>query len=511
MKRKILALKAACRRHWRTPGPWLVYASLVVITIVYFLPYLDSRNYFIGDDFVWLYQAQFGRFVPTLGPDDFSYERKYGAWAFIYQIIPMAVYNDRLMGVLFIKSIYDLFGMSPAAHYVALLALHVANVVLFHRYARLFLSVWPSWVAAALAGTWFYAIDAASRVNSVFDVLAFTFALISMLLFRRAVESGSKVRYLLSLLAFFLAVRSKEYALGVVLVLFVQEILLFEGGLKGSLRRVSGFMLVSVLVVLRYAQLYLDKSSEQLFSAASDYRLAYDVFSPLKSLYWYWAEVFYKPFISPVVLGLVFSVFVLICVVGGARLRRVYLFSAIAFATLLGPVLLFAEQRAALYLYAPHFFVALALAAALEARLPGRLLGILLIVFVSAIPFVSDWKRQSTEWMLARRGEVHAQLESGLPILGERLKANNGNLAVFVSGVKPYVNAYVNAWAVWNNLPLSTDDLPNVDLYVLGQHTTVENDKFMATFCGQTKTRLYLEYVNDVAHDRTQDFAARCR
>ncbi|MFZ4286383.1 hypothetical protein [Variovorax sp. HJSM1_2] len=495
------------------PPPLFIYTTLIIITIAYFSPYLDVRNYFIGDDFVWLYQAKFGRFVPTLGADDYSYQNKYGSLAFIYQLIPVSIYNDRPGGLLFIKIIHEIFGLSSATpYYVAILILHIINVALFYKYARIFLSVWPSWIAAALSATWFYAIDAATRVNAIFDVLAFTASIASILIFRESVEKNSKIKYIIGLLLFVFAIRTKEYAIGILPILFLQESIFFNGKIKESLKRISGYIFVFLLIFTRYLSLYFDQSTERLISKTSDYHFSYSLQGTLENFYWYWSEVFYKPFVSPIFLGLIFLIFIAIFITGDGKLKRIYLFSICAFTLILGPVLLFTGQRSALYLYAPHFFVALLLAATLEGKALNKILGILLISFVSIIPFSSNWKHDSTNWMLDRRNEVRLQLESGTPIISEKLTTNKGDLTVFIGGVKPYINAYVNSWATMIDLGRPVKNLlAEHMIYVLGQHSTEKMDDFIKQYCNQPGGKLFLEYDGNVAHDRTVEFEKNCQ
>jgi hypothetical protein len=97
-----------------------------------------------------------------------------------------------------------------------------------------------------------------------------------------------------------------------------------------------------------------------------------------------------------------------------------------------------------------------------------------------------------------------------LPLNRDRWIATSGNLVIFVSGVKPNINAFVNPWAVRSYLHLPTNNLSKTDLYVLGQHTTKTEKEFFEKFCGQLTWKLFIEYVNDVAYDRTQDHAKNC-
>jgi hypothetical protein len=498
-------------RNLISPGSLVACVTLVSITLIYFLPFFDARNYFIGDDFVWLYQAQVGRFLPTLGADDYSYQNKYGAWAFLYHLIPLSIYNDRPGGFLVIKIIYEIFGMNSASpYYVVSLLFHVLNVVLFYKYVRLFLSRWPAWIAAALSATWFYANDGATRINAIFDVVAFTAALISMLLFRSSIEEKNKTKYVFAVLFFIFAVRSKEYAIGLLPIIFLQELMFFKANLRDILRRISGYLFVFFLIISRYLWLYFDKASEKLVGSASNYRLTYGFQSIFENLYWYLSEVFYRPFVSPIWLGLILLVFATIFLIGDVKLKKIYIYSLCSFALLLGPVLLFAGQRSSLYLYAPHFFIAFILAAALEGKVFNKILGVLLISFVSIIPFSSNWRHDSTEWMLARRGEVREQLKSGLPMIVDRFNKENGDLVIYVSGVKPYISAYVNAWAILSYLHKPVKNLSENVLYVLGQHTTESKEDFYRKFCSRNRGKLFIEYVNDVAYDRTQDFEKKC-
>jgi hypothetical protein len=399
--------------------------------------------------------------------------------------------------------------MRSAAYYVAILILHIVNVLLFYKYVRTFLSIWPSWVAAALSATWFCTIEAAVKINAVFDLLAFTFSLVSILLFRSAINNQDKKKYIFAILAFIFAVRTKEYAVGLVPILFLQEIIFFKGGLKNTFKRISAYIVVFALLGFRYFQLYLDKSSNNVVGEGTGYHLVFDFRSLLENVYWYWCQAFYKPFISPSYFWVVFLIFAIVYIIGDLKLRRVYIFSVFSFIVLLGPVLLFSQQRSTLYLYAPHFFIAFILAATLESKITNKVLGIILMICVSVVPFITDWKLHSTNWHLARRGEVHQQLISGLPLISNRLAANNGDIVIFVSGVVPDVSAFINPYAVKSYLHQPINNFAS-NVYVLGLRSTKNKNEFIKKFCGNLTGKIYLEYLNNMAKDHTQDLEKSC-
>src|SRR5262249_12966740 len=111
---------------------------------------------------------------------------------------------------LLFRTLYRAFGLAPARFHWTLLALHLLNTTLVLTLAqRLVRSWWLAVVAALAYGGWSGAIEAASWMAAIFDVLGNTLILATALTFssqRWAVRAAS-------VLLFYLALRTKETAI----------------------------------------------------------------------------------------------------------------------------------------------------------------------------------------------------------------------------------------------------------------------------------------------------------
>lgn len=490
---------------------WLCYISLAFLICIYFLPFCDSRNFFLGDDFVWLYQARFGRFVPTLGPYDISFDNKFGLWALFYQIIPTAVYNDRLMGHLFFKLIYVAFGLCPASYYIGLFLLHVYNTLAFYKFSTKYLSTLSAWIGAALAGTWCIAIEAAYRLNSIFDVLALSFSLTTILVYQKYSSRQKSLGYFVSALLYYAAIRTKEYSIGIIAVLFFIDIILERKKLKQSLKDLWIFFTVSLLIMFRYVYLFFDKSTTVLIGSGTAYNIKLNLLLILNKLYYYFSEVFYKQFCNDLFFYTLFLAFIFVFFISSDQIKRKIYFGILTFITLMGPVLFFDSQCSFVYLYAPHFFLAFTLASSLDNGFTAKLITFIIISCLCIIPFTSNYKKHTTEWYLALRGDVKEQLLSSIALISGSKILDSKHGTLFISGVKPELNAFSTSWALSTLLGIQIENFEQViPIYVLGQRRAPTMDEFLNLFCLIDNPKIHIEFNNNKPYDKTSTLQKQC-
>ena len=307
----------------------LVAVLLFVVAAVLFL--IANRaayhGYFFEDDFSNL---SFTRWADT---SDFFLA------AFSPKYYPN---NYRPIGHLFFRTMAHAFSLKFAPYVAFLHGVHLLNVaLLWLLLRRLTLPLW-----AASAGALYFAFHIAMfdvywKPMYVFDLLCGTFCLLSLLFWL-------KDRWIVSLLCFWLAYRSKEVAVMLPLALAACEYLVG----KRRWPRLIPFFAVSLWFGI-----------QGLFTASSGqgYTFHYDPHSLAKAALYYSSRLFLIPgmwlMMIPVLLLLPFVV------APAARDRRVW-FGALAFAALLVPMLLLSDRLAGAYLYVPLIGLAIALASA---------------------------------------------------------------------------------------------------------------------------------------------------
>ena len=197
---------------------------------------LSPDFFFYGDSWLLLEQAVFS---------------KVGHWL---HLLPQHVYNDRPAGFLLIKALYHVAGLDPVPYHAALLGLHLVSLLLvWSLTARATGSLVLGWAAAMLFGHHYAATVTVPWVGAVFETLCACFCLLA---FRLHLSSRVLVRAA-AVLCYVLAVRSKETALPLPLVVAAYEVWVVRGGpsraaLAGALKRTAPLLAVLAAYAVWY-------------------------------------------------------------------------------------------------------------------------------------------------------------------------------------------------------------------------------------------------------------------
>jgi hypothetical protein len=389
--------------RWVRWGAW----ALALAYVGWLLEWsIRPEHFFFADDWDWLYRAAL---VPLREQ---------------FTMLPHYAYNDRPVGALVFRALYGVFGLSPAPFHGFLFALHLLNMTLVLMLARRLLQSW--WVAAASAlayGGWSAAIEAASWMAAVFDMLANTLVLLTILSF-----SSRRWPLRVASVAFFcLALRTKESAivtpvvlLAIVLVSYPRKQWMAEA------RRTlwPHFALAAVFVAVYIPLLVAHQGGDE---ANSPYRMEFTAQVFFEGLYDYTATILYG---RPWPVGrLIRWVGIALLLAGGVAGRsRATLTGLAGFVAFLMPVLFLGHQRQALYLYIPAAFFALALGGGAEwaaghLRLSQRrrefaAVAIILLCIVT-LPHRARMHSRA-DWLLAHTTRAKADIDAfraGVPSL----------------------------------------------------------------------------------------------
>ena len=310
--------------------------------------------------------------------------------------------NFRPVGILFYRVMLHAADLNFTPYIAMLTVLHLANLILLWLILRrMAVGEW-----AAAGGCLFWGFHMASfdvfwKPMYVFDLLCGLFCLLSLLAYIHC-------RWILSLLALFIAYRSKEVAVMLPAVLASYEFLIGERRWK----RLIPFFAFSLLLGLQALTLNQTRDSA--------YALRFDPISIWTCIQFYAARVFLLPFAG-------FA----ICLAVLSRDRRVW-FGVLGFCLLLVPMLVLPGRLFSPYLYVPLMALGIALAALADKG------GI--AVFAAVILLWVPWNYVNLRW---QRNVVLSDADSRRAVvrrLGEFAQTNPG-VHNFI-GAKGPINHY---------------------------------------------------------------------
>ncbi len=314
--------------------PTLLLLSTAIVTAAIPLRWvLSSHFYFLGDDWTWLYKAQF-----------VSYKQ-------LFTILPAWYYNDRAFGSVFIKLIYEIFGPNNVIFHLALLSLHLLNVVLVFYIAKyIFKSIIHAFFVSFLFGSYIAALTAVTSVGAVFDVFSNTLILSSILLYFQ----GNKYIRATSYIALFLAFRTKEVAILTPLFLLFYELIgtdkpINKDNLLQAIKQTKWYLLMEIFFLLYYLRLFF--TLHLILPSTDPYYDSVKISTFLNGLAFYIAKLLYVP------LPQLVTLLILLLTIGYLVIRnaRVGLFGIIGFLLFLSPVIFLINHRYEVYLYIPLF------------------------------------------------------------------------------------------------------------------------------------------------------------
>lgn len=332
---------------------------------------LNSAHYFYADDWGWLERVAFGR------------------WNDLLRVFPQQIYNDRPSGEVFIFLMFRIFGLDSHPYNVLWLALHVFNCLVFLALGRRVLPDNRAFLAAVLAAAWYSTLIAVHWIGAIFDLAGATWCLLCLLFYLKASDGGRAAPWFTaaSVLMLVLAIRCKEFAVVMVVVLASWEFLVLERRpLRDRIGRLAPHILVTLVYGLVYWNIYRMSPS---FVSGGIYQVSLSIPTVLENAGYYFAQAFYLPDKWAPWGGYV----ALTAAVLIGCTSRVSLAGLISATALMAAVLVMPQQKNALYLYAPHFFMAISLCAVRLRDLRASVATAILVALLVAWPFYShDWK-----------------------------------------------------------------------------------------------------------------------
>ncbi len=345
----------AVRRSWPDKR-WIVVACFLAAAVLfYFANRAAYKGYFSEDDL-----------------DNLTWPTYVGMDVYFHQLLAFTIGSDifRPVGDLYYRYLYRAFHLNYVPYVVAIQLLHGLNVILLFLLLR---RLDFSRVAAGAAAL-FYLFHAAVleiwwKPMYIFDLLCATLCLISLLLYIRG-------RWILALLPFWLAYKSKEIAIALPLALLAWEWLLGHRKWK----RLIPFFLVSFSFGLQ--ALWRNRSIDP----GNAYALQFSPPLLWHSIVFYSSAIFFGAFAG---LGLLLLPIWM-------RDRRLYFGLAVALA-LLAPMLALPGRLETVYWYVPMIGVAVVIAS-VASKTPAWAIALLFLLW---LPFNYAQLREKRSQILA--------------------------------------------------------------------------------------------------------------
>jgi hypothetical protein len=323
-------------------------------------------------------------------------------------ILPHYAYNDRPVGFVLERWMFDIFGFDYRPQLIAMLSIHFANLLLaFVIFRRLGLSVLLSVTGLCVFGTLATTAQTVTYIGANFDVLCLFFMLASIVAFLSTKHWAAPF----SAVLFFLALRSKEFA--IVLPVLLLGIVYCETPIPRAMQVVKRlWMHLAIWAAFLYQYAVLIHHMIPVTSAGNPYKIRADLKTVLTSLWYYIPLIFHAEATRTKIMILM----VTLSMVGYAvfRRHRWALWAFAGFLLTILPVSIIPGNRSSFYVYAPQLF--LLLGAVLVADDVLRLstksdrnqwfasIATVAVVLTSVISFQrSDYFRNQVIWTLGVR------------------------------------------------------------------------------------------------------------
>lgn len=457
-----------------------ICVAAIVLSVVFIaLKHIGYNLFFFADDWAWLHRAAFNTFGE------------------LFSLMPEQIYNDRPVGAVMIKFMYDMFGLEWRSFQIFQAGIHALNCVLVFLIAKPHMSRTGAALAGILAATWIASNTAVFWTAAMFDLLGATLCLLAVLFRQLAQARNNDWRIdILGIATYFLAIRTKEFAIGLVVVMLLMSVLLGRRKILESLKELLPYLVVTALLAGRYVYLF---SATPPLPAGTSNPYALHFLDVLNNLAVYVGHVFYME-----VFGFYGVVAICVAILFGSILSkaggwRITAVGFAGFAILLGPTLLLSNHLDPLYLYAPHFFLAIAIGGLVGRGIPATVIALAISVIMLVVPPGSGWNKNIINFTLAKGQMARGQFQSFQPLMSGFPSGST----VFISGVEPYFNPFSYG--------------PGYSIKILANDKTLQavlekpEDQLVAEFCAKQGPKAFVAFTDAVAVDTTNAVLLTCQ
>ncbi|NOU73886.1 hypothetical protein GC098_21210 [Paenibacillus sp. LMG 31458] len=346
----------------------LILLLIIIVSFISNYWIISPRNGFIFDDYSWLNTV------------------KFNSYSDIFNFIPQSKYNDRSVGTIFIKLLFDSFGMDFIKHHVWLLLLHMINTILLFSFIKKVLkeinynnAKFLPLIVVVIFGIFPRSLMAVQWDAAIFDLLGATLILLVLNIYvlRNLMVQYKVFHTIIIVVLYYLALRTKEMALTLPVILFIYETIkisiLNNLSLKTILSSIKNNKLLIVLcfIMISYFLLlnHLPSAGNMTEDVTSPYYLSFNPIDIFKSLLKY--LILYLNYTIPdftftkfnkltitllvfYIISFVISVYYLV-----KKKNYILILVFLAIAAAFSPVLPMKNMQHILYLYIPSIFLSI--------------------------------------------------------------------------------------------------------------------------------------------------------
>jgi hypothetical protein len=322
----------------------IVLAGVIVASLAWSL---SPSNFFRADDWDLLYRARF-----------WSY------WS-LFRFFPEQMYNDRPIGDLINKLLFQIFGLNHTGFQCVFIALHLLSTFIVYLIAkRVLCGSFYAFAVALIFGGLYQTQGAVTWVAAIFDLSASAFMLLAIYAYLERNRWGMVV----SLICYFLAVRSKEFGLFLPFILIAFDLAesrvdLNWQNLLAVIKRARWHLLVFTIFAALYAYLFLRTyyvSSEHAYSQVFSFA------EFIAGMKFNLGAFFFPSTTNRTRATVALVLFFAFTFYGLVARNRPIVCGAVCFLISIAPVLFLKNHRDMLYMYHPAFYLAVCLIGIVE-------------------------------------------------------------------------------------------------------------------------------------------------
>ncbi len=441
--------------------------------------------------------------------DDFTtlYNARYKSFGELFNFFPAKTYNDRPVGLMFIKVLNIMFGLNAQSYHIVFALIHFFNVYLVYKISFIIfkntegdIRIYSAIIAAAIFGIYPISLMTVSWISAVYDIMCCFFILLSAYFYLRAVESPKyEVFYaVISIIFFYISIRTKEMALTLPLILLIYEISCYlENKTKINIK----WYLVTELLLMMLFVLLLFKGGIEEIKPDNPYYQSFNIINLLENaikylfLYFDWGNTgfMFTNYSMVSIFGVVFFVIILIYSIFLMLNKKDFsiFLSIICIGLSITVVLTMVNMQHRLYLYIPSVFIGITVSLFLNKiinhfkfKYPWELVLIILplLYLINYTPGMTGYKM---EWL-----NFCNQDALGIKQI-QKLETPVENTNIYIKGASDSYNVFF--YGPGNSIKLIFDN-PTIITHLV--------DEFPVT---PVKPYIFLDYSNNIISELQRD------
>lgn len=444
---------------------------------------ISDKLFFLADDWAWLYFA------------------KYQSLDLRTFLIPNLFYNDRPTGKVAIKLLYYFYNLNYRNFTLILVIVHGINSYLTYRLLNFHFARPISLFTALVGSLWLICNSAVGWLGAVFDLLACTFSLLTLIFYSKYITAKSNqiLNLCLCCLSFIFAIRSKEFALSLIFILLCYHIFFYFSSIRKTLKQIAPLILIFTYYSVVYFQLYLKiKNANTDFGV---YKFDLSLLGILNNANYY----LHKSLYGEIIGNTYYVIISIITLAATFRLNlqqlKLFAFGIISYYLLLGPTILLSNHLDILYTYTSKFFLAFTLGSLISSTAIPSIIGLLLSLYILITPYVTDLRKNIIFFNTEKRKIAQIQYNN----IRNLLTGLNKGASIFISGVEPYFNVF--SYGSGHSLRLLLDD-PTLKVELEKEFNELRNK-----FCNLPKTggdKIFIDFIGNEAKDISKDVESSC-